>query len=130
MKVSKYKTIQQRVPIIRETSDSKRTGIYMTKPYEHTILSSIQTTPRLIQSLSTQYCHSLIIHKSTITPYDCHFFNLYDPDRLMVTQQWTKYAAALVLTLDPVELFSSLNTKYPESKTIPKWLVDQIMGAI
>jgi hypothetical protein len=58
----------------------------MTKPYETTILSSIQTTPRLIQSLKTQYCQSLIIPKSTITPYDCHFFNLYDPDGL-VTQQ-------------------------------------------
>ena len=38
--------------------------------------------------------------------------------------------AALRLVLDLVQLFSSLNTKYPENKTIPKWLVDRIMIVI
>jgi hypothetical protein len=41
-----------------------------------------------------------------------------------------KHAAALGLVLHPVELLNSFNTKYTENKTVPKWLVDQIMIAI
>lgn len=105
-----------------------------------TAISGIQRGIKVTEGFAMFHCpHLYIITTSTAitkssrtqnvptsniktTRQDRHFsFKTQDHDGFIKGS-----SAASKSVLNPAELFSSFNTDYPENRTFPKWLVDQI----